>query len=213
MTDNLGPLRQAMSDLAEHGGATDMYERSLHRSRQVQRRNRIATGVGAAVVVCVVAGTIPFLAGNRPDRSAPVATQAPTPSTTPTSEAPSISPSSPDPGATRPSAKPSSKKPSSTPTSDGPKYPNCPSAKTFERIAREAPEDEALPKDWHFPAAGVECWRTWATAEPQGPNRGDGFYLFQYKPGTGWRYHSQGSGYHCQDLGIISGKPPFCGFD
>ena len=32
MTDNLGPLRQAMSDLSEHGGTADMYERAL-RSR------------------------------------------------------------------------------------------------------------------------------------------------------------------------------------
>jgi hypothetical protein len=211
MTDNLGPLRQAMSDLAEHGGATDMYERSLRRSKQVQRRNRIATGVAAAVVVFAVAGAIPFLAGNKPDPSTPVATQAPTPSVAPTSEPPSISPSSPVPATTNPAARPSSKKPSSTPpTSKRPQYPSCPSAKTLERIARDVPEDEALPKDWHFPASSVECWQTWATADPEGPSPGDGFYLFHYKAGTGWRYHSQGSGYQCSDLGIDSSDPPFC---
>ncbi|WP_276320374.1 hypothetical protein [Micromonospora zingiberis] len=38
MTDNLGPLRQAMSDLSEHGGSVDLYERSLRKSRQSNLR-------------------------------------------------------------------------------------------------------------------------------------------------------------------------------
>ena len=203
MSDDLRPLRQAMSDLAEHGGATDMYERSLRRSRQVQRRNRIATGVAAAVAVSAVAGAVPFLTGDRPDPSTPPATQAPPSSTAPPSTAPSTSPSHPEPGVTEPSSL----------TSRRPQYPDCPSAKTLERIARAAPEDEALPDDSSFPASGVECWRTWATAAPRSPVPGNGIYLFHFEPGIGWRYHSQGSGYRCQDLGITSGRPPFCGFD
>ncbi|MBG0566630.1 hypothetical protein [Actinoplanes aureus] len=66
-----------------------------------------------------------------------------------------------------------------------------------------------LPKDWRFVPSSVECWKGWATAAPEGPDLGDGVYLFQYKAGTGWRYHSQGSGYHCEDLGIKEAAP-FC---
>ncbi|MET8147168.1 hypothetical protein ACIBSW_11990 [Actinoplanes sp. NPDC049668] len=58
--------------------------------------------------------------------------------------------------------------------------------------------------------SSVECWKSWATADPEGPTPGDGVYLFHYKTGTGWRYHSQGSGYDCADLGITAGDPPFC---
>jgi hypothetical protein len=209
MTDNLGPLRQAMSDLSEHGGATDMYQRSLRRSRQVQRRNRIATGTAAAVVVFAVAGAVPFVIGSRPHPLTPAATATPPPSTTPASVAPSITPSRPEPSAT----KPSSKTPKSTHTTERPRYPDCPSAKSLERIARDLPPDEALPDNWQFPASTVECWRTWATAVPEGPGTGDGVYLFRYKSDTGWRYHSQGSGYQCADLGITSGNPPFCSRD
>jgi hypothetical protein len=70
MTDDLGPLRQAMSDLSEHGGSTDLYERALRKSRKSQRRATIATGAAAAAVVFAVGGTVAFVAGHRPDRSA-----------------------------------------------------------------------------------------------------------------------------------------------
>jgi len=78
----------------------------------------------------------------------------------------------------------------------------CPSAKALEKLAD-------LPKDWHFVASRVECWKEWATAVPEGPATGDGVYLFQYKAGSGWSYHSQGSGYHCKELGINEAAP-FC---
>jgi hypothetical protein len=70
-----------------------------------------------------------------------------------------------------------------------------------------------LPDGWRFVPSSVECWRGWATADPEGPTPGDGVYLFQYKTGKGWRYHSQGSGFLCQDLGITTGNPPFCQMD
>ncbi|MEU7981771.1 hypothetical protein AB0B63_24975 [Micromonospora sp. NPDC049081] len=73
MTDDLGPLRQAMSDLSEHGGSADLYERTLRRSRQTQRRATIATGVAAATVVFAIGGTVAFVAGHRPDASTPAA--------------------------------------------------------------------------------------------------------------------------------------------
>ncbi|MDG4788722.1 hypothetical protein O7626_22820 [Micromonospora sp. WMMD1102] len=59
----------------------------------------------------------------------------------------------------------------------------------------------------------MSCWRNWATAEPEGPTVGDGAYLFHHRAGTGWRYHSRGSGFYCEDLGITSGNPPFCEMD
>jgi len=78
----------------------------------------------------------------------------------------------------------------------------CPSAKALEKLVD-------LPKGWHFVASSVECWKGWATADPEGPTPGDGVYLFRYQNGTGWRYHSQGSGYDCKDLGINE-PAPFC---
>jgi hypothetical protein len=76
MTDNFGSLRQAMSDLSEHGGSTDMYERSLRRSRRTQRRIAV-TSAAAAAVVLAVGGTIAFSAAHRPGPSTPVATNPP----------------------------------------------------------------------------------------------------------------------------------------
>ncbi|MEU5779492.1 hypothetical protein [Micromonospora lupini] len=77
MTDNLGPLRQAMSDLSELGGTADMYERTLRRSRQVQRRRAVATGVAVAAVFAI-GGTATFATLHRPDPLLP-------PAATPTS--------------------------------------------------------------------------------------------------------------------------------
>ncbi|GID97668.1 hypothetical protein ACFQFC_12910 [Amorphoplanes digitatis] len=201
MTDDFGPLRQAMSDLAEHGGSTDLYERALHKSRRSQRRTAVATSAAAAVAVFAVGGAIAF--AGRAGPRAPVATRPPAPSAAPTSAA-TTAPSPTPPSSTPPSS-PSST-PSSVRTSDRPRYPACPSAKALEKLAD-------LPKGWYFVPSSVECWKGWATADPEGPTPGDGIYLFQYKAGKGWRYHSQGSGYHCAELGITSGNPPFCQVD
>ncbi|WP_444947881.1 hypothetical protein [Micromonospora ureilytica] len=73
MTDNLGPLRQAMSDLSEHGGTADMYERALRRSRQSQRRVAVTTGAAVAAVVFAIGGTVAFATRQRPDPSTPPA--------------------------------------------------------------------------------------------------------------------------------------------
>ena len=78
----------------------------------------------------------------------------------------------------------------------------CPSAKALEKLVD-------LPKGWYFVPSSVECWKGWATVDPEGPTPGDGVYLFRYKSSTGWRYHSQGSGYDCKDLGINE-PAPFC---
>lgn len=81
--------------------------------------------------------------------------------------------------------------------------PGCPSAKDLERLVD-------LPKDWYFVPSSVECWKGWATARPDGPNHGDGDYLFRYQRSAGWKYHSQGSAYDCADLGIKE-EGPICG--
>ncbi|MBQ0988620.1 hypothetical protein PSH03_003997 [Micromonospora sp. PSH03] len=79
MTDNLGPLRQALSDLSEHGGTADMYERALRKSRQSQRRTALTTGAAAAAVVFAIGGTVALATRHRPDP--PTA-----PASTPTSD-------------------------------------------------------------------------------------------------------------------------------
>jgi hypothetical protein len=78
----------------------------------------------------------------------------------------------------------------------------CPSAKTLEKLAD-------LPKDWYFVPSSVKCWKGWAWADPEGPTPGDGIFLFKDTAGKGWRFHSEGSGYHCEDLGIHE-SAPFC---
>jgi hypothetical protein len=204
MTEEFGPLRQAMSDLAEHGGTTDMYERSLRKSRQSQRRAAFTTVAAAAAVVFAVSGAVAIATANRPAPLPPVASRPPTPSATPTAAVTSAAPSAAPTSAAPRTAPPSSPaRPSSPRTSNRPQYPDCPSAKALEKLAD-------LPKDWYFVPSTVECWKGWARATPDGPDHGDGFYLFRYKAGNGWKYHSQGSAYECQELGIKE-ESPFCG--
>jgi hypothetical protein len=127
-------------------------------------------------------------------------------STAPTSAAPiSTAPTSTAAGSAAATAAASSPAPASAPpaaTSSPSAARGCPSAASLEKLAD-------LPAGWSFPAASVECWRDWAWAAPDGPNRGDGIYLFQHDA-KGWRLHSEGSGYQCADLGI-TGRAPFCG--
>ncbi|MCY1136370.1 hypothetical protein OWR29_00045 [Actinoplanes sp. Pm04-4] len=123
--------------------------------------------------------------------SAPASASAPSPtpiSSAPVSPAPAPTTKAPSPSATRDSL--------------GPEHGSgvCPPAKEFEKLVD-------LPEGWHF--ARVKCWKSWATTEPEGPNKGDGIYLFRYASDAGWRYHSQGSGYFCKDLGIHE-PAPFC---
>jgi hypothetical protein len=125
---------------------------------------------------------------------APLSTAAPS-----TAAAPTSAPTS----AVATRVAPATSRPRATETSDRTaRGPKCPSAKALEKLVD-------LPKDWYFVPSSVECWKGWAWADPEGPFPGDGFYLFRYKAGTGWRYHSQGSGYRCEDLGINE-TAPFC---
>lgn len=163
MTDDLGPLRQAMSDLSEHGGTTDMYERALRKSRQSQRRTALTTGAAAAAVVFAIGGTVAFATRRRPD--------PPTP-------------------------------PASTRTGEGLQNPNCPSTQTLGVLVE-------LPAGWSFASRAVECVETWAAADVQRPDASAVIYLFHYTAGTGWRFHDQGTGWDCRDLGLTE-PASFC---
>ncbi|WP_213009082.1 hypothetical protein [Paractinoplanes toevensis] len=77
---------------------------------------------------------------------------------------------------------------------------DCPSGTVLQKLVE-------LPKGATF--GNVECVKGWAGADPQGPNVGDGVYLFHYKAGTGWKYYGEGSGYDCKDLGLTQ-PAPFC---
>ena len=81
----------------------------------------------------------------------------------------------------------------------GARSADCPSAATLQKLVK-------LPKGWTF--GEINCVKGWAGADPQGPNAGDGVYIFQYKAATGWKYYGDGSGYDCADLGIK--EAPFC---
>ncbi|MEV6637701.1 hypothetical protein AB0M54_43925 [Actinoplanes sp. NPDC051470] len=129
---------------------------------------------------------------------APAPIPAAAPSAAPTSAAPAPTAEATSTAAATPtSTRPATKQPVTTAAAG-----KCPSAKALEKLTD-------LPKDWHFVPSSVECWKGWATASPEGPATGDGVYLFRNQAGSGWRYHSQGSGYHCKELGINEAAP-FC---
>jgi hypothetical protein len=138
---------------------------------------------------------------------------ASTPSPAPIATAPpSTAPTADTPTGTTPATKAPAVKaptpPAATKTADRTAEDvKCPSAATLERAARNAPADESLPENWRL--VHVECWKGWVRAGTEGPNTGDGKYLFRYRAGSGWRYHSQGSAYECKALGIHE-RSPFC---
>lgn len=81
---------------------------------------------------------------------------------------------------------------------EGARADGCPSARTLEGLAD-------LPEGWSFDS--VTCAGDWAAADPRTPTPADGFYLFK-KSGADWKYHSEGSGYECEELGLT--EAPFC---
>jgi hypothetical protein len=83
-----------------------------------------------------------------------------------------------------------------------PTSPGCPSTKALEKLVE-------LPKGWSFASSAVDCVDAWAAADVKRPASGGTIYLFHYTTGTGWRYHDQGSGWGCKDLGLNE-PAPFC---
>ncbi|MEW2428613.1 hypothetical protein AB0877_11410 [Micromonospora sp. NPDC047644] len=48
----------------------------------------------------------------------------------------------------------------------------------------------------------MDCVETWAAADVQRPDASGVIYLFHCTAGTGWRFHDQGTGWDCTDLGL-----------
>ncbi|HWS32230.1 MAG TPA: hypothetical protein VN408_05740 [Actinoplanes sp.] len=114
---------------------------------------------------------------------------------TPATEATKPAAGAPAPAGTTGAATPTETEPE---TGTGAGADECPSAETLEGLVK-------LPTDWRF--VKVECVQGWAAADPEGPNPGDGVYLFK-KTGSTWKLHGEGSGYDCRDLGLD--EAPFC---
>ncbi|GAA1643730.1 hypothetical protein [Actinoplanes couchii] len=147
----------------------------------------VAPALMVALSACSFSGTV----GSAPEAAAPAPEK-----TTASSPAPEkTTASSPAPEKTTAS----SPAPGKTTADPAPKPDECPSAQTLEGLTTE------LPEGWSF--TDVTCAEGWAAATPKGPKTGDGVYLFQ-KTGTTWKYHSQGSGFDCKDLGLDAA--PFC---
>jgi hypothetical protein len=204
MSDDFDRLRRTMSELAEHGGSTDLYDRTLHASRRLtRRRNALAGGAVAAAVLAL--GVPVALAGW--DRTAP-----PPPAATPLPSPPPAPPSPSSPSPTIPSpTSPSPTSPSSSSPAPGassrsvtprgtskPPAPGCPvSAATLLGVAD-------LPAGWRIKAADITCVQGWADAGPTAPTeaeQGDGVILFRYTAGK-WKKVTEGSAIECASHGV-----------
>ncbi|GAA2698482.1 hypothetical protein [Actinoplanes palleronii] len=202
MGDDLSRLRATMSDLAEHGGSTDLYQRTLTGSRRLGRRRAIMTTSAAAVAVLAIAVPI-ALAQQQGSAPLPTATLPPAPAASPS---PSLSPSVP---ASRPASHPPSTPPSSsTSTSHTPAHAanGCPvRTSTLTKVA-------GLDNGWKLDSSSIKCKQNWATSAliaPTVEQQGDGVMFFKYSPTTGkWTNKGEGSSVTCSDMGI----PPSTGF-
>ncbi|MET0416069.1 MAG: hypothetical protein ABW022_08615 [Actinoplanes sp.] len=194
MTGEFDRLRGAMTDLAEHGGSPDLYDRALRTSRRLGRRTALAVG-SAAVATIVAVATGVALAGS--PKAAPPPPIAPSPSVTPSSPAP-------EPPTTPTTTPPTTR--ARTPATTKLPRNGCPvTAATLDRVP-------GLPDGYRHTPDTVDCWRNWASAWDRG-QEGDGMNLFRYNSTVGWRLHGQGSSFSCASLGIEidpGDPPPFC---
>ena len=201
MSDDLNVLRRTMAELSEHGGSTDLYDRTLHTSRRLGRRRAAASGAAVAAAVLVI-GVPVALADRRQPPSLPTAT-IPAPSPAPSPSSTSAAPV--EPKATTPKAqvthretprdRPSSKSSSAPPDTDG-----CPvKASALQRAAD-------LPDGYRIDASSIRCSKGWALAgliAPSPDMQGDGEYVFEYDPDAGrWKKKGEGSAIRCGEFGI-----------
>ncbi|MGA5304789.1 hypothetical protein ACPCHT_33110 [Nucisporomicrobium flavum] len=201
--DDLPVLRQAMAGLAEHGGSTDLYDRTLRTSRRLARRRAIASG--GAVAAAVLAIGVPVALAQR--QQSPALPPATVPSvgatTAPTTPAPTATLSrTVTPTGTTPTRRETAHRPSSprTSTSSRPAGTGCPvSAATLEKAAD-------YPEGYRIKPADVRCSQGWATAALTAPSpdqQGDGLVIFKYSPGAGtWKKVGEGSDIRCADFGM-----------
>jgi hypothetical protein len=191
MSDDFGRLRGALTDLAEHGGSPDLYERTIRTSQRLQRQRVFAIGgVAAAVVVAIGVG----VAAAGSPQAAPPPPAAGSPSAHP-SAAPSVLTHQ-----TRPDTA----------------VVTSPTGTSHCSVAA-ATLNKALPAEYkvngfQLTQDTVRCWKNYAWATDSNW-QGDGDALFRHSS-TGWHFLSEGSALVCADLGVkVDPKdpPPFCG--
>jgi hypothetical protein len=185
MSDDLNRLRQSMSQLAEHGGNTDLHERALQTSRRMDRRRAIASGVAVAVLTIGVSLALIQRQQSHPTPADTATAPATAPATGTATPGPSTGPT-----------------PTSRPTSSSPSAPGrstsgdgCPvSASALDKVAD-------YPVGWKIDAASIRCSRGWAVAgviAPTPDQQGNGVIVFRYDTGTGkWKKKGEGSDIEC----------------
>jgi hypothetical protein len=202
MSDDFDRLRQAMSDLSEHGGEADLYERTLRTSRRMTRRRNAAVAGAVAAAVLAVAVPVAIVDRDRP-ASPPIAgrpTPSPDRSATPTPDRSSTPDRTSKPPRGSISSKPLT--PSTTARSSSP-ADGCPvTAATLTEAAD-------LPDGFRITAASITCYLGWAegwTKAPTDGQQGDGITLFRYdRSRAKWTEVAQGSALECADYGVPKG--------
>ncbi|UQU66685.1 hypothetical protein COUCH_10640 [Couchioplanes caeruleus] len=203
--DDLPVLRRAMAGLAEHGGSTDLYDRTLRTSRRLARRRAIASG--GAVAAAVLAIGVPVALAQR--QQSPVLPPATVPSADPSVSAEPSTPATTatprrtvTPAGTTPTRRETTHRPSSPRTSSSSRPPDtgCPvSAATLEDAA-------GLPAGYRIKPADIRCSQGWATAGVTAPSpeqQGDGVIIFKYTRSTKtWKKAGEGSDVQCADYGM-----------
>jgi hypothetical protein len=196
MSDDLNRLRATMSELAEHGGSTDLYQRALDGSRRLGRRRAIMST--SAVAVAVLAIATPIALAQKPKAAPlPAAPAVPAPSPSPAS-VPSSDPHS----------SPSPRSPDSSPS-----HPanGCPvSASILQKVA-------GLDAGYQIDSSSIACEQNWATAGVTAPTveqQGDGLIFFEYSATTGtWTKKGEGSSVPCGGEMGIPASTGFCSPD
>ena len=150
MSDDLPELRRTMSQLAEHGGSTDLYDRTLRTSRRLGRRRAAASGAAVAAAVLAIGVPVALTQGQRsPAIPAATPSETPAPTVTPSrSVVPrTTTPTAPATHRETPDSRTSSKKKSSAP----PDNDGCPvKAATLQRAAD-------LPQGYRIDAPSIRC--------------------------------------------------------
>ena len=177
MSNDFDRLRQTMSELSEHGGNTDLYDRSVLASRRMTRNRRVSAGLAVAAATVAIAAPV-ALADARRSAPAPItpATGAPVPTTT---MAPPSLPASSSPAVSRAPA--------------GSRSPSAAAADGCPLTAKMLKPGTGI-SDW----SKIECHSPWAIAVPgEGATGGDGVFVFRYSAGR-WTEAGQGSSEYCE---------------
>ncbi|MFI7602318.1 hypothetical protein [Actinoplanes sp. NPDC049681] len=203
--DDLHHLRRTMADLAEHGGTSDLYERTLRTSRRLARRRAVVSGTALAAAVLAIG--VPIALVHRQQPPATPAAPAPSLSTAPSTAnplhraTPPSRPAAPRTSTTTPTTPATHNQATSRPPSSSPAVTDgCPvKAPTLQEAAH-------LDAGWRIKASSIRCSQGWATSELTAPTpeqQGDGLVLFKYDATTkAWKRKAEGSSFSCSEYGI-----------